>query len=243
MHEAGRMHGSVNAKAVMVTEDGALLLPPNGKARSMMPATDISAFGALLHEMVTGLKPSLQIAPPSPSNRLLPGKDGIRAAAVLLASKCICSVSDSPGGMEKVLAEILLLRLRAKADEAETPEAPQQPERRSQPAVTQPKEAPMAAPEQRLPDRPLFTVAPAEGFLATKPADLADPPPSGVRCPKCGVPYVYPSRPRTWMEEFLAAWKSPPLRCHRCLHRFVLLFGKFHFERGSPKSNGSSVLN
>jgi hypothetical protein len=147
--------------------------------------------------------------------------------------------------MEKVLAEILLLRLRAKPYDTE-PQAQPQPERLSQPPVAPPPEPPMAglaALEQTPQERPVYTPAPAKGFLATKPADLADPPPSGVKCPKCGVPYVYPSRPRTWLEELFSAWKSPPMRCHRCLHRFILLFGKFHFSKGSPKSSGSSVLN
>ncbi len=241
LHEAGRVHGSVNAKSIVVEAEGATLIPPNTQSRSSIPATDVSAFGALLYEMVTGEKPSARIMPPLPSVSAT-AEGGIRVAATRLASRCLGSVSDSPAEMQKVLAEVRILSSQAKLLTKDLAFA--SPNRLSKPAPVSPAPAPPPVAEvtATLPARKdrsgeqSFTMVPAKGFLSTAASGAGEPGPSGVKCPKCGVPYVYPSRPRSWFETLCSSWKAPPMRCHRCLHRFITVFGRFHFEKGSPNS-------
>jgi hypothetical protein len=245
LHEDGRMHGSVNTKSVVVGEEGAILLPPNGNVRSNIPATDISAFGAMLYEMVTGIKPSLEMTPQPPPTQMLSGEEGIQAAATRLASKCLCSVSNSPREMQNVLTEILLLSLRAKVYEKKSQPAPSaEPASQVAFAAAGARSVEGSAPPRRMKSsEPVgFSAPPVYGYFATKVPDRSEPAPSGIKCPKCGVPYVYPSRARNWFEHLLATWKSPPMRCHRCLHRFISVLGRFPFEKGSPKSYRNSPV-
>jgi hypothetical protein len=69
LHEEGRLHGSVNAESVVVTNTDARLLPPEGRARCTFAGADVAAFGALLYEMVTGAKPSPRATPPFSASR------------------------------------------------------------------------------------------------------------------------------------------------------------------------------
>jgi len=229
LHEEGRLHGSVSANSVIVTSAGAQLLPPNGHARYTVPGADISAFGALLHEMLTGSKPSPRSTPPLPSITSRNTEKGIEIAATRLASKCLRSTSNSSSEMQKVLTEVRLLCLQAKI---RVRPAPAPPPAAPVTAAPQPERAPVVAEKPRPPR--LFTAIPADGFIDANFINTWDSMPTGLKCPLCGVPYVYPSRPRTWVEIVLVEWGSDLLRCHRCLHRYVKFLGRFTFSKGSP---------
>ena len=243
LHEEGRLHGSVNADSVVVTETGARLLPPDGHARYAVEGADVAAFGALLYEMVTGAKPSPGATPPLPAMASRNTPKGLQIAATRLASKCLCSTSNSFNEMQKVLTEVRLLGLqsaiRRKPPAFQPLRAPAVWERRAlAPTV---RRQPASGPQRRGATSRLFTPLPPEGFLAVKDVDTAEPPASEINCPGCGVPYVHPSRPSTWFEMLLGAWGMPTLRCHRCLHRYIVIFGRFKFSKGSPTNRNSSA--
>jgi hypothetical protein len=243
LHEEGRLHGSVNADSVVVTKTGAQLLPPNGHARHAVAGADVSAFGALLYEMATGVKPSPRTTLPLPTIRSRNTQKGLRIATTRLASKCLRSTSNSFTDMQKVLTEVRLLSLQSRIQQtpaaAEPLRAPAAWERRAEAPTSVPP--PPASSLQRRGVAPvLFTPIPRESFLSVKDVSTVDPPPSGVRCPVCQLPYVYPSRPRTWFEALLGAWSMPTLRCHRCLHRHIVIFGRFKFSKGSPSNRITS---
>jgi hypothetical protein len=242
LHEEGRLHGSVNADSVVVTETGAQLLPPNGHARHAVAAADVSAFGALLYEMATGAKPSPRTTPPLPAITSRNTPKGLQIATTRLASKCLRSTSNSFTEMQKVLTEVRLLSLQSRIQQTpatvEPMRAPAERELRAgRPTV--PPEPPSSL-QRRGVASLLFTPVPHESFLSVKDVSTVDPPPSGVRCPVCLLPYVYPSRPRTWFEALLGAWGMPTLRCHRCLHRHMVIFGRFKFSKGSPNNRIAS---
>jgi hypothetical protein len=242
LHEEGRLHGSANANSVVVTESGARLLPPNGQARYAVAGSDVSAFGALLYEMVTGAKPSPRATPPLLAITSRNTPKGLQIAATRLALKCLRSTSNSFAEMQKVLTEVRLLGLqsgiRQKPPTFQPLRTPAVWERRaSAPAVPR---QPASGPQRRGAMPRLFTPVPPEGFMAVKDVDTAEPPASEINCPVCGVPYVHPSRSSTWFEALLGAWRMPTLRCHRCLHRYIVIFGRFKFSKGSPTNRGSS---
>jgi serine/threonine protein kinase len=261
LHEQGRMHGSVNSDSVIISGSGAQLLPPNGHARYTVAGADVSAFGSLLHEMLTGSKPSPRATPPLPPAPSRKTDEGIKIAATRLASKCLRSTTNSPAEMQRVLTEVRLLSVQAKIREklpstaaggeiAQPPSSlvrraePMPPSSLGRPAEPKPTSGVSgpSEPQPRNPSPPAsvvqplnFTPIPAAGFLSTRKADLVDPSPSDIKCPACGVPSVYPSRPKTWFETLLAAWGSQPLRCHRCLHRYVVIL-RLRFAKGSGLS-------
>lgn len=239
LHAEGRLHGSVNAQSVVVTNTGARLLPPHDCALYTVAGADVAAFGALLYEMVTGVEPSPGATPPFPEVASRNTPKGLRIAATRLASKCLRSTSNSFAEMQKVLTEVRLLGLQS--------------EIRQNPAAFQPLRAPAALerralartasrqpasrPQRRGAASRLFTPVPAEGFMAVKDVDTVEPPASQINCPVCGVPYVHPSRPGTCFEALLGAWRMPTLRCHRCLYRYIVIFGRFKFFKAANRSS------
>jgi hypothetical protein len=195
--------------------------------------------------MLTGSKPSArstQALPPIASRNT---EEAIRIAAARLASKCLQSKSNTSSEMQKVLTEVRLLRLqtRIRVKRASVPPVAAVPEPARRPVFTvKPNPQTYAPPEGAVVHR-IFTSVPADGFMASNDIDSADASPSGVKCPVCGLAYVHPSRPRNWFETMLSAWGSPPLRCHRCLHRYVIVMGRFKFAKGSPlKANRKSQI-
>jgi hypothetical protein len=243
LHEEGRQHGSVSANTVVVSESGARLLPPDGQARYAVAGADVSAFGALLYEMVTGAKPSPRATPPLPTITSRNTPKGLQMAATRLASKCLRSTSNSFSEMQKVLTEVRLLGLqsgiRQKPAAFQPLGATAVWERRAS-ASTVPSQPP-SGPRRRGATSRVFTPVPPAGFMAVRHIDRAEPPASEINCPVCGVPYVHPSRSSTWFEALLGAWRMPMLRCHRCLHRYVVIFGRFKFSKGSPINRNSAT--
>jgi hypothetical protein len=245
LHGEGLMHGSVDASSVIVTSAGAQLLPPNGLTRYTAPGTDVSAFGALLYEMLTGSKPSTRSAQPLPPIASRNTEEGIRIAATRLASKCLQSTSNTFSEMQKVLTEVRLLSLqtRIRVKPACLPPVAAIPERTRHTAFTAKPSQPTYVPPEGLVVHRIFTAVPADGFMGSSGIDYEDALPTGVKCPVCGVAYVYPSRPRNWFETMLSGWGSPTLRCHRCLYRYVIVMGRFKFAKGSPlKANRKSQI-
>ncbi|HEX3876918.1 MAG TPA: hypothetical protein VHW24_08030 [Bryobacteraceae bacterium] len=248
MHEQGRMHGAVGADSILLTATGAELVAPRGRPRYAEMAAEVAAFGSVLFEMMAGSRLTTGVDSPAAAAKARTGEDTIHAAVSRLASKCIRTTSNTRDEMQRVWTDLRYLALQAKVFEMEAqpaarpapPQAYASPPKPTPPVTPPPQTGNAAAstvgPRRRViaSTSTVFTPLEAKGFLATDPADSNDPIPSGVRCPKCGLPYVYPSRPRSWLETLLAAWNSPPMRCHRCLHRFVTILGRFHFEKGSP---------
>ena len=249
LHEEGRMHGSVNANCVLVTNAGARLLPPNGHARYTVPGADVSAFGALLHEMLTGAKPSPRAPLALPAMTSRNTEKGIEIAATRLASKCLRSTSNSALEMPKVLTEVRLLSVQARMrDKPATgaPLAPLAPMARSKPspALAKKSDRPIAPKPKGSNAQRSFTTDRPDSFLTSKEKDedAVDPASKGSKCPSCGAAFVYPSRPRTWFETMLAAWGGRFLRCHRCLRRYVVVLGRFNFSRGALKAKRQSIM-
>jgi len=257
LHEQGRLHGSVNANSVIVTAAGAQLMPPNGQARYTVPGADVAAFGSLLYEILTGEKPSPRTMPPPTIAASRSSPRGLRIAAMRLAAKCLRSTSNSFGEMQKVLTEVRLLGLQAKISEKPAPvghaasaiappatplftPAEPNPAPRSRVVSTAPPPPPSRP--MAFAESPIYTSLPAKSFMARVDEEgNSDRPPSGVACPVCGVPYVYPSKSRNLFEMIISAWQMPILRCHRCLYRYVVVFGRFRFAKGSQarSSHGS----
>jgi hypothetical protein len=81
LHHSGAAHGEVAPVAIRLNERGALLLPSHGRARAANPREDVSAFGAVLSEMLAGNG----------------GAGGaIREAASRLAAGCLASGMSLP---------------------------------------------------------------------------------------------------------------------------------------------------
>jgi len=236
LHEGGRIHGSVNTGAVLLNSEGAELLAPKNRQARAEPAVDISAFGAVFYEMVTGVRPSPVRAPAAPLVPSRSSEEALYAAVVRLAHRCIGSISNSPTEMQNVLSEILMLSMQTKLagmeDSILTAPARQESVQDFAPSG---RPASPISPKSSSGEPAVSASIAARRFLAGDDPGFADPGPSGIRCPKCGGPYVYHSRPRSWFESICVAWKTPPLRCHRCLHRYLTIFGKFHIEKGSPR--------
>jgi len=171
--------------------------------------------------MPTGSIPSPWATQPIPPITSRNTEEGIRIAATRLASKCLQSTSNTSSEMQKVLTEVRLLSLQTRI--------------RVKLAFTvKPNPQTYVPPEGAVVHR-IFTAVPADGFMASNDSDSVDASPSGVQCPVCSVTCVYPSRPRNWFETMLSAWGSPALRRHRCLHRYVIVMGRFKFAKGSPR--------
>jgi hypothetical protein len=61
--------------------------------------------------------------------------------------------------------------------------------------------------------------------------EVAERPPTPLeKCPKCGSSHVHRSKPHTKLEFLLANFGVPICRCHRCYHRYVVIF-RFAFSK------------
>jgi DNA-directed RNA polymerase subunit M/transcription elongation factor TFIIS len=73
-----------------------------------------------------------------------------------------------------------------------------------------------------------------QGGDPDKDAETEDRAPSPVeRCPKCGSNQVHESHPRTKLERFVTNFGIPICRCHRCYHRYFVVF-RFALSKSMP---------
>jgi len=114
LHAEGRAHGEAGPDDVRVGPRGAVLPPPPASSRRGDQRADMVAFGALLFELVTGSKPPRDLS--SVAVPLAPrvGSEGLRAAAIRLALRCLGAASDPAPHMQQALMEVRLYSLMAR---------------------------------------------------------------------------------------------------------------------------------
>lgn len=98
LHRGGAAHGEVALTAIRVNESGALLLPSHGRGRAANPREDVSAFGAVLGEMLAG-------------NDSAGG--GIHEAAFRLAADCL-TFGDVVPDLRRLALQFRVLRVLAR---------------------------------------------------------------------------------------------------------------------------------
>ena len=125
LHEVARAHGEVSTASVVLRPTGAALLPPNGLQRMVDLPADVAAFGAVLYEMLTGVKPPRDGSPAAPQERVpRAGFPGLRAAATRLAVKCLAAPPEQAPTIQMVVTEVRLLNVLAQQSGAESSAAP-----------------------------------------------------------------------------------------------------------------------
>ena len=130
LHHSGAAHGEVAPVAIRLNERGALLLPSHGRARAANPREDVSAFGALLSEMLAGNG----------------GTGGaIREATSRLAAGCLASGDVAPD-LCRLAVQLRVLRVLARFREEPPVSASPQPA-----ATAESKPSPSPPVEQILP--------------------------------------------------------------------------------------------
>jgi len=219
LHEEGRVHGEVSASMVVLRHSGILLMAPGSAHTDAGSLGDVTAFGAMLYEMLTSRKPTTEALLSTPLQappRKGPG--AVYSAAVRLAERCVTAVPENAPTMQKVLTELRLLSVQAKQWDPE-----------DRPALIAKAEIlPAITVEQQPADE---TALAPKAKLAEEEDLLAD-----GRCPRCRCSKVRVSRPRNRIERFLRAIGLPIRRCHRCYFRYIDLF-KACLEMPTKKFN------
>jgi hypothetical protein len=204
MHAAGRVHGAVDGKAVLLWESHARLAAAPAH-RGGSEEGDIRGFGAVLYQMVHGEAPASSFAAHRPTVRANRNDAaGVIAAATDLAYRCMARDAGAPD-MQTVLMEVGLLALLSRQQAAEGSDGPG-----------------MVSTQAWQARRPEPAAVPAEGFLGFAPW-MPDLTPTGQRCPQCGGDDVCKSKPRTWLESVMKRCRVPLFRCQRCYHRYFVL--------------------
>jgi hypothetical protein len=239
LHKAGRAHGEVSTAAVVLRSTGSALLPPKGLVREGNPDTDVAAFGSVLYQMLTGVTPprgGLPAAPTESAPRA--GPRGLRAAATRLAAKCLATPPGPAPSMQMVVTEVRLLNVLARHLEAERTAAAKPVEKpvRTAPAGNFVHGEPAEGPVSAMPSsEPVSGPAPYKADAEPPKAEQDGSPDKGneinhrrpaplVRCPKCGSRHVHESHARTIFELLVTSFGMHLRRCHRCLHRYVVVF-------------------
>jgi hypothetical protein len=126
LHRAGRAHGEVSPTSVVLRGSGAELVPPHGRVREANSSADVSAFGAVLYQMLTGSKPARGGLVAAPAESVPDaGPQGLRAAAMRLAAKCLARPPEQTPTIQMVSIEARLLNMRARQLAAESAAPPQ----------------------------------------------------------------------------------------------------------------------
>jgi hypothetical protein len=199
LQAAGRVHGSVTPVFVALEPTRAVLLPAPGSAATATQAGDVAALGALLYEMLVGRKPTGDaFAPAVVRSPYGPAWTEVYQAALGVAEKCLAASTGTLPNLRNIASELRLLLLIAGRPVRPAPAAP-------------PRQPAMAA--------PLETDLPAE--------DSEDPTLTltDLMCPRCGGDDVHVSGRRSSLERFLGKFDVSFFRCHRCFHRFMVVFG------------------
>lgn len=221
MHCAGRYHGAVAACRVILHSVGAILISPHVFPERASESGDVTAFGALLYEMVTGLKPDA-VGDAMPPMAVAPcqGPEGLRRAAIRLALSCLEESQEPRLNMQQMVTELRLFRVLARQWDTVVPapppfEAPPRPAMNPEPAYA-----------------PVAVTFPPEHFLVAED-EATKPSPGRLECPRCGGFFVHSSQPRTSFERLLGVLRFRWRRCHRCYYRYGT-FGRFFFYKDSP---------
>jgi serine/threonine protein kinase len=109
IHGRGEVHGDVSPESIMLNGAGLELVPAAGTSDTRTPSTDIFAFGAVLHEMLTGRRIAEGVTPVAPEPTGMPVAD--RLLAYCLADE----PAARPPNMQRVLLELKLVALAARS--------------------------------------------------------------------------------------------------------------------------------
>jgi hypothetical protein len=112
LHEAGAAHGGVAADAIYLSAAGATLAALE-EPRNSAAIDDVAAFGAVLFEMLTGEPPSAGEPPAAPAPAPRHSREGVRNAALRLATKCMRAAETGHPDMRQVVTEVRLLGVQA----------------------------------------------------------------------------------------------------------------------------------
>jgi serine/threonine protein kinase len=112
LHSEGLTHGNIAPAAIRLTPNGVILLPPSGRAQLPCRCEDVSAFGALLGEMLT-------------CSHSAGGR--VHEAASRLASGCLAS-REAAADLCKLSIQLRVLQLQARVLETQGTAVPPRPE-------------------------------------------------------------------------------------------------------------------
>ena len=112
LHSEGLTHGNIAPAAIRLTPNGVILLPPSGRAQLPCRCEDVSAFGALLGEMLT-------------CSHSAGGR--VHEAASRLAAGCLAS-REAAADICKLSIQLRVLQLQARVLETQGAAVPPRPE-------------------------------------------------------------------------------------------------------------------
>ncbi len=237
-------------------ESGAELLPARSHWEQDAQELDLTGFGAVLYEILTGMKPPVDASAgtfraPGPNT----GLAASRASAIRLAGKCLGYIPVTLS-MQQAASEARLLWVMARQLEADgAVEPPPMPApflvsaavAKPRPAARQPQPVakhPLRTEESPEPEYEFDLLPGEEPVVHPAPSDFTRPEaptvlgpkiaPGAPPCPKCDGAPVYVSRPRTAFERRLVSWRIPICRCHRCYHRYIVICGT-RIHKSLPK--------
>lgn len=239
LHGAHKAHGRVSAVTIVTGPSGARLLPARTYFDRPKQEDDVRGWGAVFYEMLTGEK-APGASPFGVPKHESPGSgpSAIRPAAMQLALKCLVRSDHVLPTMQQLLSEIRVLALlgRQYALDPEIAVAPRRPDPAPfvmRPAL--PEEPEWIDPEIKVhhpagePFDDERDAAPDDAlkrFGTPSRRTRAPAAPAGsAPCPKCGCMDAFVSKPRSRLEHILAKLRKPVCRCHRCYHRWVVIFG------------------